>query len=205
MPLEDDIRDAMIQGQAYVIEFDQALNARAAGNLPVYLHAIPGGARIDLTAAGGEPATILWLPWRQGMVTEIQAATIAAAPNNRLFFTYYLSGCKVFAIQGGPVWHIDAPVSVAEFWPEILDDLWVEQNWEPGTAQQVAYIHRAGQNADLWDLSAYLAGGAPTTYGNGNVGQAIVGGVMNNAQLDYYYQSSPWQVLPYATQTMKKS
>jgi hypothetical protein len=202
MPLADDIRAAMTGGGNLTIEFDPVLNTRASGSQQVYLHAIPGGVRIDLTAPGDQ-ATILWLPWRQGELTELQPYSIQNAADDTLFFTYYLSGCKVFAIQGGPVWHIDAEVTVAEFWPQILDDDWVAENWDPGTAQMVAYIRRAGQNALLWDLSAYLQGNGPTTYGANNIGQAIVGGIVTGGMLDFYYQSSPWASLPYSAQVLK--
>ncbi len=202
-PIQDNLRYQMTHGGDLTVVFDVALNAKSPGRQQVYLHEIEGGVRIDLDASG-EPATILWLPWRQGEITELQPSSVESAAEGTLFFTYYLSGCKVFAIRGGPVWHVDAPISVAEFWPRIASDEWVEDNWSAGTAQQVAYIHRAGQAANLWDLSAYLTGAAPTTYGAGNVGQAIVGGVVNGGQLDFYYQASPWKVLGYAAQTLKK-
>jgi hypothetical protein len=121
-----------------------------------------------------------------------------------LFLTYYLSGCKVFAIRGEPVWHIDAQISVKEFWPRIQNEEWVEDNWAPGTTQQVAYLHRAGQNKDLWNLSAYLEGDPPSTYGSQNVGAAVVGGVVNHSQqLDLYFKASPWGSLVYTSQQRK--
>lgn len=202
MTLADDIRAAMTGGGDLTIEFDPALNAVGPGSQVVYLHAIDGGVRIDLTAPG-EQETILWLPWRQGQITELQPYTIGRAADDTLFFTYYLSGCKVFAIQGGPVWHIDAPIDVGEFWPVILDDDWVAENWQPGEAQNVAYIVRAGQNPLLWDLQAYLQGNGPTAYGADNVGQAIVGGIVTGGVLNFYYQSSPWASLPYSPQVLK--
>jgi hypothetical protein len=205
MPLQDDIRNAMTQGGDLVVTFDQALNALYPGSRQVYLVATDdGGVRINANGPG-EQATILWLPYRQGEITELLASVIAAAADDTLFFTYYLSGCKVFAIQGGPVWHSDAEIDAATFWDRVQSDEWVEDNWPAGDPQQVAYIRRAGQSANLWDLSPYLVGAPPSTYGDGNVGQATVGGVVTGGQLAFYYQTSPWQVLPYATQTMKTS
>lgn len=203
-PLQDAIRAAMIGGGSLTITFDPALNGRAPGALDVYLHEIPGGVRIDQISPG-EAARILWLPWKQGELTTLQPFSVTAAAANTLFFTYYLSGCKVFAVGGGPVWHIDAPVTVAEFWPQIMDNEWVEDNWPVGETQQVAYLHRAGQSVNLWDLSAYLSGPAPATYGQGDLGQATVGGIVNaNHKLDFYVQASPWAQLKYAAQQLRK-
>jgi len=204
MSLADDIRAAMTQGGNLSIEFDQALNAMYQGSRQVYLVPINGGVRINANGPG-EQATILWLPWRQGEITELQPSVIESAADGTLFFTYYLNGCKAFAIQGGPVWHSDAGITAAMFWQRVASDEWVEDNWRVGSARQVAYIHRAGQPANLWDLSAYLMGAPPTTYGYGNMGQATVGGIVNSGQLGFYYQALPWQVLPYAAQTMKTS
>ncbi|HTQ15667.1 MAG TPA: BLF1 family deaminating toxin [Rhizomicrobium sp.] len=197
MPLEQDIRDAMTGGLALTIEFADGMNDLGTGNRQVYLTAIPGGVRISPNAPG-EQVTILWLPWRQGEMYQLRAETIEAAPNGRLFFTYYMTGCKLFAIRGGPVWHIDAQIPVAQFWPRICDEEWVKDNWQAGTAMPVAYLHRAGQGPALWDLSAFLEGDPPTTYGAANVGQAIVGGIVTDGVIDYYYQSSPWAPLKYA-------
>jgi hypothetical protein len=202
-PLQDRIRAAMTGGGNLNLEFSVDLNARPPGSLQVYLHEIQNGVRVDLSSPG-EAATIQWLPWQQGALTVLRPPS-ASVPPNTLFLTYYLSGCKVFAIRGGPVWHIDAPVAVDEFWPEILSDEWVEDNWPAGTPQDVAYLHRAGQAPALWDLSAHLQGGAPNTYGAGNVGQAIVGGVVNgNHQIDLYFMTSPWSRLGYARQVRGK-
>lgn len=203
-PLQDRIRAAMTGGGDLNLVLDPALNDKAPGSLLVYLHDLGDGIRVDLDQSG-EAATILWLPWRQGELQALQPASIERAAANSLFLTYYLSGCKIFAIQGGPVWHIDAQVSVAEFWPQIQASEWVQDNWQAGGAQDVAYLHRAGQNAALWDLSAYLQGGAPTTYGNRNAGQALVGGVVGNGQLDLYFKASPWADLGYSPQKSKKS
>jgi hypothetical protein len=203
-PLQDRIRIAMTDGGDLDLVLDQALNGRAPGSQQVYLHDVGNNAiRIDLSN-DGEPATILWLPWRQGTLQVLQPASIERAAAGSLFLTYYLSGCKLFAVQGGPVWHIDAQVSVAEFWPEIQGNEWVEDNWPAGTVQDVAYLHRAGQDPALWDLSAQLQGGPPATYGNGNVGQALVGGVVGGGQLALYFKASPWAGLSYGPQQLKK-
>jgi hypothetical protein len=202
--LQDRIRDAMTGGGDLELELDQALNGRGPGPQQVYLHDLGASIGIDLEENDGEAAAILWLPWRQGSLTVLQPYSIQRAAPDTLFLTYYLSGCKIFAIQGGPVWHIDAPVDVGEFWPEIQGSEWVEDHWPAGGAQDVAYLHRAGQNALLWDLSAQLQGGAPTTYGHGNLGQALVGGVVNNGQLDLYVKSSPWAALAYGLQKLRK-
>lgn len=202
-PLQDRIRAAMTGGGALDLTLAPALNDKSSGTLQVFLHEIPNGVRVDLSGPG-EAATILWLPWRQGQLQIMQPPSAAIA-RNTLFLTYYLSGCKVFAIGGGPIWHIDASVRVSEFWPEILNDDWVSDNWPAGTRKDVAYLHRAGQDALLWDLSARLQGGAPTTYGAGNLGQALVGGVVSgNRQIDLYFKSSPWRRLGYAGQVRKK-
>jgi len=201
--LQDRIRAAMTGGGNLNLQFSADLNTKAAGSLQVYLHEIENGVRVDLTSPG-EAATIQWLPWKEGELSVMRPPS-ASVPANTLFLTYYLTGCKVFAIRGGPVWHIDAPVDVGEFWPQIQNDEWVEDNWPQGTPQDVAYLHRADQAAALWDLSAHLQGGAPTTYGAGNVGQAIVGGVVNaNHQIDLYFMASPWSALAYAKQVRKK-
>ncbi|CAJ0808492.1 hypothetical protein LMG19083_04715 [Ralstonia psammae] len=203
MTIQDDLRAAMTDGADRTLEFDAVLNARYPGKLDVYLHATETGFRIDLDSSG-EPATILWLPWKQGELTTLRPESIGNADVGTLFFTYDLSGCKLFAILGGPVFHIDAPVTADEMWQQISSDEWVEEHWESGS-QQVAYVHRDGQDAGLWDLSAYLVSdGPPSTYGNGNVGSAIVGGVVNaDHQLDLYMRSSPWASLKYSGQTRK--
>jgi hypothetical protein len=202
-PLQDRIRAAMTGGGNLDLDLSPDLNARSQGSLQVFLHEIPNGVRVDLSGPG-EAATILWLPWRQGQLRVWRPPSAAIQPNI-LFLTYYLTGCKIFAIRGGPIWHIDAPVNVNEFWPQILNDEWVEDNWPAGTQKDVAYLRRAGQNATLWDLSARLQGGAPTTYGAGNVGQALVGGVVNSShQIDLYFKASPWHRLGYASQLLKK-
>lgn len=204
-PLQDRIRDAMAGGGELGLDLDQALNTKGPGTQEVYLHDQGASIRVDLDNGNdAEAATILWIPWRQGSVTVLQPYSTWKAAPGTLFLTYYLSGCKIFAIRGGPVWHIDAQVIVAEFWPEIMSNEWVEENWSAGETQEVAYLHRAGQNASLWDLSAHLQGGAPTTYGNGNLGQALVGGIVNNGQLDLYFKSSPWSKLAYETQKLIK-
>jgi len=203
-PLQDRIRIAMTGGGDLKLDLSPALNQKYPGSLQVYLHDAEDAVRVDLDDSG-EPATILWLPWKQGELQVLQAYSIQQAAPGTLFLTYYLSGCKIFAIRGGPVWHIDAEVSVAEFWPQIAGEEWVEDNWELGTEQDVAYLHRAGQSPVLWDLSAYLAGGPPTTYGNGNIGSATVGGVVNAGhEIDFYFQASPWATLPFSGQVRKK-
>jgi hypothetical protein len=162
------------------------------------------GVRVDLEAPG-EPATILWLPWKQGELRELVPFWVEQAAPGTVFLTYYLSGCKLFSIHGGPTWHIDAQIEADLFWPRIAAEEWVEDYWPAGTSQHVAYLHRAGQPAALWDLSGFLEGAAPTTYGNGNVGQAIVGGVVNDDhKLDLYYQTSPWKPLGFASQRRLK-
>jgi len=206
-PIQDEVRQAMTGGGNLDLELAVELNDKASGTLDVYLHQVSADrVRVDLDPKGdGEPAEVLWLPWKQGEMPMLRASSIESAQRDTLFFTYYLSGCKVFAIRGGPVWHIDAPVSVNEFWPRITSDEWVEDNWPTGTAQNVAYLHRAGQADALWNLSDYLVGGPPTTYGAGNIGQAIVGGVVNNNnQLDLYFKASPWASLDYTEQLRKK-
>lgn len=204
-PIQDSVRAAMTGGGDLDLNFDEVLNTRAPGLLQVYLHETDGGVRVDLNSPG-EAATILWLPWKQGELQMLQPYSVAKQAPGGLFFTYYLTGCKVFAIRGGPVWHIDAVVAVAEFWPLIAEDDWVQENWQARTPQDVAYLHRAGQAANLWDLSAFLAGGPPSTYGAGNVGEAIVGGIVNDdRELDLYFKASPWLSLPYtATKLLKK-
>jgi hypothetical protein len=203
-PIQDQVRAAMTGGGNLDLEFDAALNDKAPGPLQVYLHETATGVRVDLDDTG-EPATVLWLPWRQGTLQMLQPFSIGRAARGSLFFTYYLTGCKVFAIRGGPVWHVDAPIPVGEFWPQIVGDEWVTDNWEPGTEQPVAYLRRAGQQAELWDLSEHLVGNPPSTYGAGNVGQALVGGVVDdNQQLDLYFKSSPWAPLGYTGQLLKK-
>ncbi|HEX6369258.1 MAG TPA: BLF1 family deaminating toxin [Longimicrobium sp.] len=194
--IQDQVRAAMTDGGDLELEFDSALNTKGAGSLQVFLHETTNGVRVDLDDAG-EAATVLWLPWKQGELQTLQPFSIGKAAPNTLFFTYYLSGCKVFAIGGGPVWHIDAPIEAAEFWPQIVSDEWVEENWEPGSEQPVAYLHRAGQQAALWDLSPYLIGGPPSTYGAGNVGQGLVGGVVDDSKrIDLYFKTSSVSPLP---------
>lgn len=203
-PIEDRVRIAMTGGGDLELVIDVNLNQRPPGSQLVYLTETEDSVFVNRDGPG-EEATILWLPWKQGELTALQPYSIAKMPENSLFLTYYLSGCKVFGIQGGPVWHIDAPVDVGEFWPQIVASEWVEDNWQPGTAQAVAYLHRAGQTPNLWDLSAYLTGAPPTTYGAGNVGAATVGGVVNAAQeIDFYFQASPWAPLPATQQLLSK-
>ncbi|GAA5240172.1 hypothetical protein BMMON2_29940 [Burkholderia mallei] len=98
--LEAQIRQAMKTGSTLTIEFDQALNQKSPGTLNVFLHPANGGVRIDLDSGNqGEPAKILWLPWKQGELQTLQPGSISTV--DMLFFTYYLSGCKVFAGDGG--------------------------------------------------------------------------------------------------------
>ncbi len=209
MPIQDNIRHAMETGGNLSVRFSPELNTKAPGMTQVYLHQVDANnVLIDLQAKGGEPANILWLFWRQGECPMIQPFSIERAPVGTLFFTYELTGCKVFAIQGGPVWHIDSQVTVAEFWPQIMGSEWVEDNWHVGDVQNVAYLHRAGQAANLWDLSGHIAGAAPVTYGQGNVGNAVVGGIVrqgeHSKQLELYYKASPWARFNYAAQKLKK-
>lgn len=153
---------------------------------------------------------MLWLPWKQGELRTLQPSSITGVPSNTLFMTYDLSGCKVFAVSStteknttGPVWHIDAPITVTEFWRQITSDEWVEDNWQPGIQGQVAYLHRKGQSSNLWDLSAHLEDHSSTKYGNDNLGSALVGGVVNNSKkIDLYFQeaNSSWISLNYTTQ-----
>lgn len=207
--LEAQIRQAMKTGSTLTIEFDQALNQKSPGTLNVFLHPANGGVRIDLDPGNqGEPAKILWLPWKQGELQTLQPGSISTV--DMLFFTYYLSGCKVFAGDGGPVWHIDAPVEANQFWRRMSSDEWME-DWEVGTDRQVAYLHRAGQSDSLWNLSAYLEGAAPSTYGRDNLGQAVVGGIVTGRQQMSLYQyattssgSSAWSPLTYTLQQRKQ-
>ncbi|AOI42305.1 eIF4A-inactivating lethal factor BLF1 [Burkholderia oklahomensis] len=203
--LETQIRQAMKTGSAFTVEFDQSLNQKSPGTLSVFLHSMNGGVRIDLDSGNhGESAKILWLPWKQGELQTLQPGSIST--KDMLFFTYYLSGCKVFAGSGGPIWHIDAPVDVTQFWRRMTSDEWME-DWDTGTDRAVAYLHRAGQSENLWNLSEYLEGPAPSTYGSGNLGQAVVGGIVSGPkQVDLYRYattssgSSPWSPLAYANQ-----
>lgn len=206
MTLQEKIRTAMRTGGDLKLSFDPSLNTKSPGAQNVYLHAISENEiKINLTASGGEASDILWLPWRQGELPSIQEFSISAAKPETLFLTYELSGCKLFGIKGGPFWHIDAQVSVSEFWPGILSSEWVEDYWPAGSTQDVAYLHRLGQSASLWDLSQKITGNPPTTYGSGNVGNAFVGGIVNtHNEIDLYYQASPWSPLKYTQQTMKK-
>ncbi|ABA50512.1 hypothetical protein BURPS1710b_2316 [Burkholderia pseudomallei 1710b] len=207
--LEAQIRQAMKTGSTLTIEFDQALNQKSPGTLNVFLHPANGGVRIDLDSGNqGEPAKILWLPWKQGELQTLQPGSISTV--DMLFFTYYLSGCKVFAGDGGPIWHIDAPVEANQFWRRMSSDEWME-DWEVGTDRQVAYLHRAGQSDSLWNLSAYLEGAAPSTYGRDNLGQAVVGGIVTGRQQMSLYQyattssgSSAWSPLTYTLQQRKQ-
>ncbi|AGK47949.1 MULTISPECIES: eIF4A-inactivating lethal factor BLF1 [Burkholderia] len=207
--LETQIRQAMKTGGTLTIEFDQALNQKSPGTLNVFLHSTKGGVRIDLDSGNqGEPAKILWLPWKQGELQTLQPGSISTT--GMLFFTYYLTGCKVFAASGGPVWHIDAPVEVEQFWPRMSSDEWME-DWEIGTDQAIAYLHRAGQRDNLWNLSKYLEGPAPSTYGRDNLGEAVVGGIVSGPrQMDLYQYattssgSSPWSRLAYTNQRRKQ-
>ncbi|HVI45116.1 MAG TPA: BLF1 family deaminating toxin [Chitinophaga sp.] len=208
MNILDNLRNAMETGGNLGVTFTQELNTKAPGMIQVYLHQVDANTvRIDLQPQGGEEASILWLPWRQGELPVLQPFSIDTVPVGTLFFTYELTGCKVFAIQGGPAWHIDSEVRVDEFWPRIMSEEWVEDHWPVNTTQNVAYIHRAGQAAGLWDLSAHLNGAAPQTYGHNNVGNAVVGGIVrqssNSKQLELYYKASPWAKFSYAAQKLK--
>lgn len=204
-PIQDKVRDAMTHGGDLDIVLDPALNGRISGFLDVYLRETgPNTVAIGLNAPG-EAARILWLPWKQGELPALWPGVSGTAPANMLFFTYYLSGCKVFAIEQGPIWHIDAEVKVQEFWPRIQNEEWVEDNWAPGTSKNVAYVHRSGQPNNLWDLSAYLDGAAPSTYGRDNVGSALVGGVVGDGgRIALYMKASPWASFKYAPQRLKK-
>lgn len=197
----------MRNGGELRLSLDPDLNLQSPGKLRVYLHEVnENEIRVDLDPGNNaEPADIVWLPWRQGEMPMVQPYSISSSPPETIFLTYELTGCKIFGIQGGPVWHIDAEVSVDEFWPIIQQEEWVQENWPAGETQNLAYLHRAGQPPELWDLSAHLAGAAPTTYGSGgNLGNAFVGGIVNDeGQLDFYFQASPWKTLPYAEQVMK--
>ncbi|AOJ09878.1 eIF4A-inactivating lethal factor BLF1 [Burkholderia mayonis] len=207
--LETQIRQAMKTGSAFTVEFDQSLNQKSPGTLSVFLHSMNGGVRIDLDSGNhGESAKILWLPWKQGELQTLQPGSISTP--DTLFFTYYLSGCKVFAGRSGPIWHIDAPVDAAQFWRRMTSDEWME-DWVTGTDRAVAYLHRAGQRENLWKLSEYLEGPAPSTYGSGDLGQAVVGGIVSGPQqVDLYRYattssgSSPWSPLTYGDQRRKK-
>lgn len=205
-PIQDKVRAQMTGGGDLNLEFVPELNNQSIGSLRVYLHEEnKTQVRVNLNNTG-ELATVLWLPWKQGEMRTLQPLSIERADINTLFLTYYLSGCKVFAIRGGPVWHIDAQIPVTEFWPFILQDEWVEDNWGQGKEQQVAYLHRAGQKPDLWDLKAHLEGDLPSTYGSGNLGDALVGGVVNaSRQLDLYFKAgtSRWASLKYTSQRRK--
>lgn len=205
----NDIVAAMTGGGTLNVQFDPRLNGKAPGRLEVFLSAgdLPDSVKVGVEGPG-ESANILWLPWKQGELQTLQPDSVERVPPGTLFLTYVLSGCKLFAIRGGPVWHIDAPVEVGEFWPRILDDDWVKDFWSVGTAQDVAYLHRAGQQPELWDLTGLLQGGAETTYGADNLGDARVGGIVVEGQqgkyLDLYVRTSPWASLSYAEGRRKK-
>ena len=211
-PIQDKIRTAMTSGGNLFIEFDSALNGKPPGSLNVYLQEIQSGAGVKINLnSPGELANIIWLPWKQGQLTALRPSSIKG--QNTLFFTYNLTGCKVFAIQDGPIWHIDAPIEVKEFWPQIANDEWVEDYWEVSTEKQVAYLRRGGQDSKYWDLSEYLQGVGPTTYSSNNIGEAVVGGVVNaSEQLDLYFkvtpqsssESSSWTPLKYNSQKRLK-
>ncbi|NET05138.1 MAG: BLF1 family deaminating toxin [Symploca sp. SIO2B6] len=213
--IQDQIRTAMTTGGKLQLNFDQILNTKPSGKLDVYLHKINSSdtVEVDLNPSGGEAAQVLWLPYKQGELTTLQPFSIGNVPSNTLFMTYDLSGCKVFAVNKttgdeacGPVWHIDAEITTKEFWPQITSDEWVEDWWQPGTQQQVAYLHRFGQSSNLWDLSPYLEGPPPTTYGDEKVLSAVVGGVVNNSKkIDLYFQEpkSSWTSLNYTSQKRK--
>lgn len=206
MSLLQDIKNAMINGEDLELSFDQALNDKAGGGLDVYLHEErPNRIRVDLTAEGGEKARILWLPWKQGGLPSLSAHSVTSPRNEgKLFLTYVLSGCKVFGIAGGPIWHIDATISANVFWEQIQDVEWIQDNWQIGESQDVAYIHREGQREEYWNLSNYLEGDEPITYGRGNVGSAIVGGIVNHGKIDLYLKASPWKTFKYTNQKRKK-
>lgn len=205
-PIQDKVRAEMTGGGSLNLDLILELNHQSVGLLQVYLHEEnQTEVSVDLNKTG-ELAEVLWLPWRQGELQTLLPYWIEKGELNTLFLTSYLSGCKVFAIRGGPVWHIDAPIPVTEFWPLILNSEWVEDNWEPGTEQQVAYLHRADQESTLWNLSAYLDGAPPSTYGSDNLGQAVVGGVVNaSQQIDLYFKfnKSPWASLNYTSQRLR--
>jgi uncharacterized Zn-binding protein involved in type VI secretion len=205
-------KEGMTKGTRFELEIDSSLKEKASGLLNVSLHKIETGVRICSTVTG-ELVDALWLPWKQGNLATLQPFVHKSHNKSGMpFLTSYLSGCKVFAIRGGPIWHIDAMVSVQEFWPKILNSDWVEDHWEDGGTQEVAYLHRAGQDRDLWDLSAYLDGAEPSTYGEGNLGAGLVGGIVDNDQrIDLYLKvtlnsrSSEWAPLRYATQLRKSN
>lgn len=201
MPLIDMIRNAMINGTPLNLDLDLELNQILPGLRPVYLHPLSNGVRVDLEAPG-EQAPILWLPWTQGELRSLMPYWVAQAPPGTVFLTYYLTGCKLFAIYGGPTFHIDSEMTVAEFWPQIVGTEWVDANWPVGRSQNVAYLYRAGQPGRFWNLASQLQGPPPTTYGNGdNTGMALVGGVLNSSrQIDLYYQTSPWMPLAFSAQ-----
>ena len=204
--LADQIRQAMKQGGNFNVEMAEAIKGIVSGKLTVYLHKNDNGALINKEEKDGEKCDILWLPWKQGNLPCLGTYPIESVPENTLFFTYYLSGCKIFGIKGGPIWHIDAPILVSESIKVIKEDEWVEDNWEISKSQQVAYLHRLGQQSKDWDLSDYLKGDAPTTYGKDNVGQCIVGGIVNaEKQIHlYYYDGKVWKPFDYTTQTLLK-
>ncbi len=207
--LIDDIRNAMTSGGNLYLQLGPELKGKSPALIDVFLRRI-NNETIEVNSVDfnppGESAKLLWLPWKQGELTQLQRFSIERADPETLFLTFYLTGCKVFAIKDGPVWHIDAPVSVTEFWPRIEKDEWVEDNWAKGTEKSVAYLHRAGQGQDLWDLSQYLTGNPPNTYSCGDVGEALVGGIVkdenNSKYIDLYFSTtpSPWESMGYNNQ-----
>jgi hypothetical protein len=208
MALIDDIRNAMTSGGNLYLLLGRELMDKSPALIDVFLRRIDNDT-IEVNSVDfnppGESATLLWLPWKQGDLTLLQRYSIEKAEPETLFLTHYLSGCKVFAIKDGPVWHIDAPVSVTEFWPRIENDEWVLENWQTGTEKLVAYLHLAGQPNDSWDLSQYLPGNQPNTYGCGNIGEALLGGIVkdsnNSKYIDLYFRTTPWESMRYNNQT----
>lgn len=214
------IRDGMTKGSDLKVTFGEGMKAKGTGKTVVYLHENKDdGILIDDVKDGGEECEILWLPWKQGEAYVINEYSIGAAKADQLFFTFKLTGCRVFGIEGGggeeqnegaPIWHIDAGIDAKEFMEKIfVSNDWVIDNWNVGSDQNLAYLRRAGQNPENWDLSAYFKGDPPSTYGKDNVGECTIGGICNGkGKITLYKQESvanaKWESLNYTKQNRIK-
>ena len=78
----------------------------------------------------------------------------------------------------GVVWHIAAAMDPLQWIKSnIQDNPWIEKNWPIGESQNALYLHRKGQDPKNWQMDAYLKGKEDYTYGDGDMGQCIVGGI----------------------------
>lgn len=218
MTLLQDIKTAMINSGTLNLLISNELNG-ATGLQTVYLHKIEGQdmIRVDLTAEGGEQAKILYLPWVSQKNCILSERHVSDAPADTLFLTYELSGCKVFGIEGGPIWHIDGGLSVPEFSKSIFECEWCLEHWFGATEaidpaegeshyQNVAYIHRSGEPENEWDLTAFISGAAPVTYGaeGDQIGSAVVGGIRGEAASLTLYcrRDTGWSPFVYSAQEL---